>query len=56
MSMFVVERRPRFETSMFTRPEIGSLATTTPLGAIASAICVAFDPGAAHKSKISWPG
>ena len=45
------DKRPRLLASMLTRPEIGSLATTTPLGAIRSAAWVAFEPGAAQRSS-----
>ena len=49
--MLANPRRLRLLTNMFSRPDTGSLATTTPLGCRRSANCVAFDPGAAHMSK-----
>ena len=64
MTMLAKLNRLRLLTSMLSRPDTGSLATTTPFGWRASAICVALEPGAAQRSKArvscvkssSWTG
>ena len=44
-------KRLRLLTSMLSRPDTGSLATTTPLGCKRSPSCVVLEPGAAHMSR-----
>ena len=54
ISILLIPSLPLLVTSKFSLPDEGSFANTKPLG-IASASCVAFDPGAAHVSITKSP-
>ena len=54
ISMLLIPSLPRLDASRFSRPDDGSLASTTPFG-IASDSCVALEPGAAQVSITRSP-